>query len=326
MTQRRKSTRSPSSSSRSRKPAAPKGGALPTPSMPNVGVSPAVARSLVGLVFLVLGAILMVAMILAGQGRLTDYVRNLVVPFFGSARYLLPVVLLTAGWYLEWGPGRHPDAPWVRTLAGIGLSYIGFLGLVQAVAGSGGRIGKFLYGVLQPLVTAPGAFVVLLAVTLAGLVIAFDKPLHALLSPATRAARAAGTSLQTRGATPSASDPATVKPGSQPRLGSGAVPATDEVAGGFRRGRSVRIAPVDAPGQTGVWGDGATTVAPAAVTSAPISATIAPQRVPGAEAAGPAAAPGPRPLDRDGDGVIEAGDAPPTRGGVEYVLPGIELL
>ena len=28
-------------------------------------------------------------------------VRDLVVPFFGAGRFLLPVVLLVAGWYLE---------------------------------------------------------------------------------------------------------------------------------------------------------------------------------------------------------------------------------
>ena len=172
------------------------------PKVPSVGVSPAVARSLVGLVFLVLGAILMVAMLLPGEGRLTDYVRNSIVPFFGAARYLLPVVLLIAGWYLEWGPGRHPGAPWGRTLLGIVVAYIGLLGLVQAIGGDrGGRIGEALYELLRPLLTAPGAIVILTAVMLAGLLIAFDLPLRTLLSPATRAARAAGTSLgpKTRG-------------------------------------------------------------------------------------------------------------------------------
>jgi DNA segregation ATPase FtsK/SpoIIIE, S-DNA-T family len=327
--QRRRSTRS--TSSRSRKPAAQRGGGLPTPRMPSLGVSPAVARSLVGLVFLVLGAVLMVAMLLPGEGRLTDYVRNLVVPFFGSARYLLPFVLLVAGWYLEWGPGRHPDAPWARTLAGITLAYVGFLGLVQALAGSGGRIGSFLHQVLQPLLTSPGAFVVLLAMVIAGLLIAFDQPLHALLSPATRAARAAGASLQARATT---ADPdATARPVSQPRLGPGTAPAGAEANGGVRRGRSLRTAPGDAPGQTGLFGaDDAQAPVPTP-TPAPISATIAPQRVPGADAApvetlAGAKAPAAelRPVDRDGDGVIEAGDAPSTKTGVDWVLPGTDLL
>ena len=63
---------------------------------------------------------------------------------------------------------------------------------------TGGRIGRFLVGLLEPLLTTPGAFVILIGLTIAGLLIAFDMPLRALLSPATRAARAAGTTLQDR--------------------------------------------------------------------------------------------------------------------------------
>ena len=58
-------------------------------------------RSLVGLALLVLGAVLLIAIALEGEGKLTDAVRDLVVPFFGAGRFLLPVVLLVAGWYLE---------------------------------------------------------------------------------------------------------------------------------------------------------------------------------------------------------------------------------
>jgi S-DNA-T family DNA segregation ATPase FtsK/SpoIIIE len=289
----------------------------------------------VGLVLLVLGAILMVAMLLPGEGRLTDYVRNLVVPFFGAARYLLPIVLLVAGWYLEWGPGRHPDSPWARTLAGIAVAYVGFLGLVQAVAGSGGRIGTFLFDGLQPLLTTPGAFVLLLAVAIAGLLVAFDQPLHALMSPATRAARAAGASLQARAAAPGADPAATVRPAGQARLGPGSVNGDDAGSTG-RRGRLPRMAPGEAPGQTGAWGGDTAAVPPAIATPPPISATIAPQRARGADAGetspGTPAADAksstaePRPLDRDGDGVIEAGDAPVSRAGADWVLPGPELL
>jgi S-DNA-T family DNA segregation ATPase FtsK/SpoIIIE len=320
MAQRRRTTKS-SSSSRSRKPAASKGGALPTPKMPSVGVSPAVARSLVGLVFLVVGAILAVAMILPGDGRLTDYVRNLVVPFFGAARFLLPIVLLVAGWYLEWGPGRHPEAPWVRTLSGIALSYIGFLGIVQAVFGSGGRIGKFLYGLLQPLVTAPGAFIVLLAMTIAGLLIAFDQPLHALLSPATRAAKAAGASLQSRAA-PEEIAPPTAKSAAQPRLGPGAAAPGDE-NGSARRGRPPRMAPGEAPGQTGAWG-GEPEAIPVAVPSVvPSSSTIAPLKTAASIAAANAAA---RPLPRDPDDVTDGADTPAPKEGIEWFLPPHDLL
>ena len=63
------------------------------------------------------GAVLLIALALPGDGRLTDWVRDAIVPFFGAGRYLLPFVLLLSGWYVEWGPGKELGAPWGRTLA-----------------------------------------------------------------------------------------------------------------------------------------------------------------------------------------------------------------
>lgn len=323
MAQRRR-TGQGSGSPRSRRSPAQKGGALPTPGVPDIRVSPAVARSLVGLVFLVMGAILAVAMALPGEGRLTDYVRNLVVPFFGSARFLLPVVLLVAGWYLEWGPGRHPDAPWARTLVGIALAYMGALGMVQAVAGSGGRIGTFLYGLLHPLLTAPGAFVVLLAITVAGLLIAFDRPLHVLLSPATRAARAAGTSLQARGSAPVAADAAPPAAGGRAaRDRAGADDESGRPAG--RGGRAPRLAPGEAPGQTGVWGEEGAAIPAPVPTLAPVSATLAPARRAGVAENGSSAG-ATRAPERDPEDVTDGADSPPTRDRVAYRLPPLAVL
>ncbi|HEY4754359.1 MAG TPA: DNA translocase FtsK 4TM domain-containing protein, partial [Candidatus Limnocylindrales bacterium] len=320
MAQRRRSTSTRNPSTRTRRSAAQKGGGLPTPHLPKTGISPAVARSLLGLAFLVLGAILTVAMALPGEGRLTDYVRNIVVPFFGSARYLLPFALLVAGWYLEWGPGRHPEAPWFRTLLGIVIAYIGFLGLVQAMAGSGGRIGNLLYSVLQPLLTTPGAIVVLIAITIAGLLIAFDQPLHALLSPATNAAKAAGASLS-RAGTPAADAnlQPTIRHGAQPQLGPGSANGDD--AGGVRRGRAPRMAPGEAPGQTGAFGsEPADLLGPPPQVQMPTSATIAPLRAPGAAVVAPRPESRPEPMNGD------AGDVLSSRPEVVWTLPPHDLL
>ncbi len=71
------------------------------------------------------GAVLLIALALPGDGRLTDWVRDAIVPFFGAGRYLLPFVLLLSGWYVEWGPGKEIGAPWGRTLLGIAVAYIG---------------------------------------------------------------------------------------------------------------------------------------------------------------------------------------------------------
>ncbi len=324
MAQRRRTPAKSTSNRRRSRAASSGGGGLPVPKV-SVGVSPAVARSLAGLVFLVFGAILLVAMVLPGQGRLTDFVRDGIVPFFGAGRYLLPVVLLVAGWYLEWGPGRHPDSPWGRTLLGIVVAYAGLLGVFQAFAGTGGRIGRFLYGLLQPLVTTPGAFIILIGLFLAGLLIAFDMPLRALLSPAARAARAAGTTLQTR-TTP---EDATGRP--VPNGRAMAVPVA-EAGGGARRGRIPRMAPGEAPGQTGAFGSDPVDPLgpPPQLGQMPTSATIAPLRaagaMPGAGLVRPIVAESVRPVARDPEDVTNAADSPKAREAKEWRLPPHDLL
>ena len=308
----------------------------------SLGLSPAVARSLVGILLLVLGAISGIAFLLPG-GALTDGWRDLTVPFFGAGRFLFPVVLLLAGWYIEWGPGREPGAPWGRTLLGIFMAYAGFLGLLQLfmVRGdfTGGRIGRFVVAVLEPNVTAPGAFILLAGLFVTGLLIAFNMPLRALLSPATRGAKAAATTLQDR-TVKSGTDASTpAKPGEPLTAGAGPVPAETP-----RRGRAPRTPAVEVPGQTGVWGDGAGAGIPSAVPSqSPTSSTFAPLRTAGG-AAGAAATVGvaagvvagsaagdangrtAKPLVRDPEDVTDASDLSPTRELIDWTLPSHELL
>jgi len=227
-------------------------GAFPLPRI-RLGLSAAVARSLLGIVLLVLGTVLLIALALPGEGRLTDLVRNAVVPFFGAGRFLLPVVLIAAGWYIEWGPGREQGAPWGRTLLGLALAYVGFLGVIQLLGFSaagphtGGRIGAFLEGLLvgdsggTALLPAPAAFVVLVAVMVAGLLLAFDMPLRQLVGPLTAAGRAAGATLVD----------ARARRANAPR---GAAGGAARVGARDVRGRAPRIPGGDAPGQTRAWG------------------------------------------------------------------------
>ncbi len=293
----------------------------------SLGMSPAVGRSLVGIVLLVLGAVTLIALMLPGQGALTDWWRNLAVPYFGTGRWLLPFVLLLSGWYLEWGPGREPGAPWGRTLLGIAMAYVGVLGLMQLIEFSGeftgGRIGRFLVGLLEPLLTTPGAFVIMLSLTIAGLLIAFDMPLRALLSPATRAAKAAGTTLQDR--TTRAADTVVAAKAADSRAAEVAV-GVGVMAEPGRKGRAPKVPAVDAPGQTGVWGtenDGAG-VPYGVQNPPPTSATIAPLRTPGGAAA-PAMAVAATALRDPGD-VTDAADSPARREAIAWVLPPTELL
>ena len=72
----------------------------------SLGVSPAVVRSLIGIVLLVLGAVTLIALMLPGQGALTDWWRNLAVPYFGTGRWLLPVRAAAVGLVPRVGPGQ----------------------------------------------------------------------------------------------------------------------------------------------------------------------------------------------------------------------------
>jgi S-DNA-T family DNA segregation ATPase FtsK/SpoIIIE len=293
-------------------------------------IGPEVTRSLVGLTLLVLGVIILVGFVLVGQGHLTDTMRDVVAPWFGTLRWLLPVLFIGAGWYVEWGPGKAPNSGWGLTLVGVTTAYAGLLGAFTVIApatatrgAGGGKIGSFLRDILVPLVTGPGAFVLLVALLIVGILLAFNLRLRDLTSPATRVAgwlgRNAAASIQRA---PRETD----------------APAVNGRDAGVRAGaraRGSRVAPGAAapPGQTGIWGEDNPAPTPSA---GPTSATFAPARGVGgpaglaaATAAGAAAATatldGARP-GRAIDDITDASDSPPTRERREYVLPGLELL
>jgi S-DNA-T family DNA segregation ATPase FtsK/SpoIIIE len=312
-----------------RRRAARRRGSFSLPSIRFPEVGPEVTRSLVGLTLLVLGAITLIGFVLVGQGKLTDIMRDAVAPWFGTLRWLLPALLLGAGWYVEWGPGKSPNSGWGLTLTGVGIAYAGLLGAATVVApatatrgAGGGQIGTFLRDIFVPLVTAPGAFVVLLAVTVVGILIAFNLRLRDLTSPATRVAawvgRNAAASIQR--APRETDEPATN--------------GRDAGVRGGARARGPRVAAGGSapPGQTGIWGEDSPAPAPSA---GPTSATFAPARAAGgpaglaaataASAAATAMLEGARPR-RAADDITDASDSPPTRERREYVLPDIALL
>ncbi len=183
-TKRRTPTRRPSPRRRS-------SSSLPTIPLPTVG--PEVARSILGIVFLVLGAVTLIALALPGEGRLTDIWRDSIAPWFETGRWLLPFLLLGAGAYLEVGPGKRPNSGWGSTIAGVAVAYIGFLGAFEVLHltildadRGGGRIGRFLAGLLEPALTRPGAFVVCAAIFAVGLMVAFNLQFKELLRPVFR--------------------------------------------------------------------------------------------------------------------------------------------
>ncbi len=305
-TRRRPSTRRTRSRRRS--------GMLPSLTMPSV--SPEIARSLVGLILLVLGAVTLIALLLQGEGALTEWWIGTVGPWFGSLRWLLPFLLLGAGWYLEWGPGRNPSSGWGRTLFGTAVAYIALIGIVQVIGNrGGGHFGRFLASTLTPLFTAPGAVVILIALVAIGLMIGFNVRPSDLLHPATTMARWFGSTA----AASMRRDPT-----------AGANGRGDKpVAAGRRGGVGVAAGP-PAPGQTGLWSKGGDADIedgriPAAVPSmGQTSATFAPARSGGLASATLLADP-PRTV-RALDEITDAGDSPPTKERIEYVLPPLALL
>ncbi len=285
-------------------------------------VSPDVTRSIIGLVLLVVGAVTLIALILPGEGRLTDWWRDSFAPYFGAGRYLLPFLLLGAGYYLEWGRGRQPGSGWGATLLGMTITYGGLLGALQ-VSGirEGGRIGRFLAELFVPAITAPGAFVVLGAIAVVGLIVAFEIRLQDLVRPGAAMARWLGTAA----AASMRREPGAATERARASDGNGATSA----AGGRRGARGGLPAAGDTPGQTGIWsrsGDDGPNIPVAVPSTAMTSATFAPARVAGTlgAASGPTAEP-PR-FVRDPDDITDASDSPPTKERIAYQLPPITLL
>ena len=300
---------------------------------PEWNVPPEVLRSLVGITLLVFGAVTLIMVFLpAEQGTLTDWARQTVIPFFGAARFLLPVVLIVAGAYVEWS-GRVSDGWQLRILAGAG-SYVAFLGVLEYVplVKGGGRIGTFLADVLGSLITRPGALVLLIGLMLAFAALALERPLRVLLEPLFRPVRGIGSILersQPEDDDEEDEDAEDEEPAGRPVM---------ERAGGILR--SIRVAAGEAAGQTGLWSrdrDADETAFPVAVPSAgPTSATFAPARAAGGtlvaervrvrRLAEEVDEEEEEEEDEEDDEVTDASDSPDTVDEIEYELPPLELL
>ena len=78
-------------------------------------VNPDVVRSIVAIVFLVLGIVVLVGLLLPGKGALTDWILQVVAPWFGAGRWLLPFLFIGLGIHLERAHGQR--AGWARILS-----------------------------------------------------------------------------------------------------------------------------------------------------------------------------------------------------------------
>ncbi len=162
--------------------------------------------------------------------------------------------------------------------------------------------------VLVPLVTNPGAFVIVLGMFVVGLLVMFDTTLRTVLAPV---AKAVTTFVASLGST----DADKAKPG-RPVI----EPGTD--AQRKPNGKVVAVGP--SPGQTGAWGDEDAMIPAAVPSKGQTSNTFAPSR--GATATASATLIAPARPARDPFDVTDASDSPLTKDRIEYVLPPITVL
>jgi S-DNA-T family DNA segregation ATPase FtsK/SpoIIIE len=207
-----------------------------------LSLPPHVARSLAAVVLLVLGAVTLIALLFPAGGVLTGFVEGLLRPIFGQGALLLALLLLVAGFVVE----RPAQLGYGSSLTIVGalLVFVAGLGMIHFVSGhgstdaalraGGGIVGQSMSASLSTLLSPPGAFVVLLGLIVAGLLLLFNVTLRALLSPVTGSGRvlAAGIGALRTSATTAATTPRTDS--------RAPVPVMEPPAGRSARGRGER--------------------------------------------------------------------------------------
>jgi DNA segregation ATPase FtsK/SpoIIIE-like protein len=151
-----------------------------------VNVAPDLVRQLLGVLFLILGVTLLIGLTLKG-GQLTDLELKQIAPLFGSMRWLLPFLLLPLGYYLERANGEHWD--WQLTVSGTAVAYLAAVGLAALANDNqrwGGTVGRAIAHFLAPLVTVAGAGLILSMLVVAGVLLALDMSLPAVVEPPAR--------------------------------------------------------------------------------------------------------------------------------------------
>jgi DNA segregation ATPase FtsK/SpoIIIE-like protein len=114
-------------------------------------------RTLLSLAFAVTGVIFAVGLILPGRGALADVLRDVLAPWFGAGRWLVPVLLIGFAVWIERRAATASRVP-LRIALSL-LALVGLLALVEIVFPTlGGRIGSIAGGGAASLLTGIGAF------------------------------------------------------------------------------------------------------------------------------------------------------------------------
>jgi S-DNA-T family DNA segregation ATPase FtsK/SpoIIIE len=129
-------------------------------------------RTLISLAFAVTGVIFAVGLVLPGRGALADVLRDVLAPWFGAGRWLVPVLLIG---FAVWIERRAATASRVPLRIALSLfAIVGLLALVEIIFPTyGGRIGSIAGGGAASLLTGIGAFAAWMGILIAiGLILA----------------------------------------------------------------------------------------------------------------------------------------------------------
>src|SRR5438270_7409910 len=152
---------------------------MKAPRLPKLQVPSRQQRELAGIAFFALAALITLAVALPTGGSVTHLLRDGVTGLFGWGVVFVIGACLAAGIELL--------APWIETMTwgrglGLALVLLSALGLLHLSAQqSGGAVGRAEAEEIQALVGTAGSILVLTAVLLGGLVLAFDISLRAML-------------------------------------------------------------------------------------------------------------------------------------------------
>ena len=118
-------------------------------------ISGAAARTIIFLVFAVTGVVLAVGLVLPGRGLLADALRDILAPWFGAGRWMLPPALIAFGvWFERSGEKSARDV--LRALLAI-AALPALLAIVEILfPGRGGIIGGITGGGVSSLLTPIG--------------------------------------------------------------------------------------------------------------------------------------------------------------------------
>jgi DNA segregation ATPase FtsK/SpoIIIE, S-DNA-T family len=145
---------------------------IKAPRLPNLEVSKSQQRELAGIGFLLVAGLLILSVLLQTSGSAMHLVRGGLVGLFGWGVIFVIAAVVAAGAELL--------APWIEKMTwgrglGIALLAVSALGLLQLSAGeSGGSVGRVEGEALRSLVGTAGSILILCAIFLGALILAFD--------------------------------------------------------------------------------------------------------------------------------------------------------